>query len=70
LDILEDRYGKSATIVTSQLPVDKWHEFINEPSVADYHHFFIMRSNLSLYTVKQALTVVLALITSHNIFFI
>ncbi|TKT90943.1 IS21-like element helper ATPase IstB [Dyadobacter frigoris] len=35
LDILEDRYGKSATIVTSQLPVDKWHEFINEPSVAD-----------------------------------
>jgi DNA replication protein DnaC len=35
LDILEDRYGKGATIITSQLPVDKWYEFINEPTTAE-----------------------------------
>src|SRR5690606_18965249 len=34
-DILEDRYGKGATINTSQLPVDKWYEFINEPTTAE-----------------------------------
>ncbi len=26
LEILEDRQGRGATIVTSQLPVDQWHE--------------------------------------------
>lgn len=35
LDILEDRYANAATVFTSQLPVDKWHEFINEPTLAD-----------------------------------
>jgi len=36
MDILEDRYGKNATIVTSQLPVAKWYETIGEnPSAAD-----------------------------------
>lgn len=36
LDILEDRYKKGATIVTSQLPVAKWYESIGEnPTAAD-----------------------------------
>lgn len=35
LDILEDLYGNGATIITSQLPLDKWYEFINEPTIAD-----------------------------------
>lgn len=35
LQILEDRYGKRSTIITSQLPVNKWHQFINEPTLAD-----------------------------------
>jgi DNA replication protein DnaC len=35
LQILEDRFAKGATIVTSQLPVNKWHEYINEPTLAD-----------------------------------
>jgi DNA replication protein DnaC len=35
LDILEDRYGKGSTIITSQLPVDKWYEFINDPTTAE-----------------------------------
>jgi len=35
LQILEDRYAKRAVIITSQLPVSKWHEYINEPTLAD-----------------------------------
>lgn len=35
LDILEDRYGNGSIIITSQLPLDKYYEFINEPSLAD-----------------------------------
>lgn len=35
LQIMEDRHGKSATIITSQLPVSKWHEYIGDPTLAD-----------------------------------
>lgn len=35
LQVLEDRYGKKSIIITSQLPVAKWHEFIGEPTLAD-----------------------------------
>jgi DNA replication protein DnaC len=35
LDILEDRYANGSTIITSQLPIDKWYDFINEPTTAD-----------------------------------
>lgn len=35
LDVLEDRYGKHATIITSQLPINKWHGYIGEPTLAD-----------------------------------
>ena len=35
LQILEDRFAKGATIVTSQLPVNKWYEYIKEPTLAD-----------------------------------
>jgi DNA replication protein DnaC len=35
LQILEDRYGKQAVIITAQLPVNKWHDVIAEPTVAD-----------------------------------
>jgi DNA replication protein DnaC len=35
LEILEDRHGRAATIVTSQLPVDAWHDVIGDPTLAD-----------------------------------
>jgi DNA replication protein DnaC len=35
LQILEDRYRKGSTIITSQLPVSKWYDYINEPTLAD-----------------------------------
>jgi DNA replication protein DnaC len=35
LEIVEDRYGRSATLITSQMPVDRWHDLIGEPTLAD-----------------------------------
>ncbi|HZH54359.1 MAG TPA: IS21-like element helper ATPase IstB [Sphingobacteriaceae bacterium] len=35
LDILEDRYGVSSVVITSQLPVEAWYNFIDEPTLAD-----------------------------------
>jgi DNA replication protein DnaC len=35
LQLLEDRYGKKSTIIASQLPVANWHQYINDPTLAD-----------------------------------
>jgi len=35
LEILEDRYGLRATILTSQLKHERWHDFLADPTVAD-----------------------------------
>lgn len=36
LEMLEDRNGRASTIVTSQVPVDQWHEVIgDDPTLAD-----------------------------------
>jgi len=35
LQILEDRYGKRSTIIASQLPINKWHEYIADSTLAD-----------------------------------
>jgi DNA replication protein DnaC len=35
MEIVEDRYGRGSTLITSQLPVDKWHDVIDEPTFAD-----------------------------------
>jgi DNA replication protein DnaC len=35
LEILEDRYGRVSSVVTSQLPVSKWHAWIGDPTLAD-----------------------------------
>jgi DNA replication protein DnaC len=34
-EILEERYGRRSTVLTSQIPVDKWHAFIGDPTYAD-----------------------------------
>jgi hypothetical protein len=33
LEILEERYGRCSTMITSQLPVDRWHEIIGDPTM-------------------------------------
>jgi DNA replication protein DnaC len=35
LEVLDDRSSGKATIVTSQLPVQHWHEYLAEPTIAD-----------------------------------
>ena len=35
LEILEERYGRRSTIVTSQLPLAAWHDVIGDPTYAD-----------------------------------
>jgi DNA replication protein DnaC len=35
LEILDDRHQRHSTLVTSQLPVSSWFDYINEPMVAD-----------------------------------
>jgi hypothetical protein len=35
LEVLEDRYGRSSTVVTRQLPVSTWHEWLADPTAAD-----------------------------------
>lgn len=43
-DIIEERYMETSVLVTSQVPVEKWHEVIGEPSAAEgicdrlFHH--------------------------------
>jgi len=35
LEVIDDRSGAKATLVTSQLPVDKWYETFADPTIAD-----------------------------------
>ncbi len=35
LEVLEDRYGSRATLVTSQLPFDHWHDVVGDATFAD-----------------------------------
>ena len=35
MEIVEERYGRGSMLITSQLPVDTWHDVIGEPTFAD-----------------------------------
>lgn len=35
LEILEDRYACSSTLITTQLPTKQWHQVLGEPTIAD-----------------------------------
>ena len=35
LEVIDDRLGRGATLLTSQYPVAQWHEVIGDPTVAD-----------------------------------
>jgi DNA replication protein DnaC len=35
LELLDDRHGLRSTLVTSQLPVEHWHESLGDPTLAD-----------------------------------
>jgi len=35
LEILEDRVGRRSSIIVSQIPIDRWHQVIGDPTIAD-----------------------------------
>jgi DNA replication protein DnaC len=35
LELLDDRVGVRSTLVTSQLPIETWHDYIGDPTLAD-----------------------------------
>jgi len=35
LEIVDDRIGSGSILITSQLPIDKWHAYFDEPTIAD-----------------------------------
>ena len=35
LELLDDRVGSRSTVITSQLPIDDWHAYIGDPTLAD-----------------------------------
>ena len=56
LEIIEDRYDLKSTIISSQLPVNKWYDVIGEGTIADYPNFLIMRSNTTVCAVNHRLS--------------
>ena len=45
LEIIDDRAGSKATIITSQLPVEHWHAWIGDATIADAILDRIMQRN-------------------------
>lgn len=35
MELIEDRHGLRSTLIASQLPVDHWHDYLGEPTLAD-----------------------------------
>lgn len=35
LELLDDRVGSRATLITSQLPIENWHDYTGDPTLAD-----------------------------------
>jgi DNA replication protein DnaC len=35
LEVIEDRYDRSSTVITSQVPTKTWHDALNDPTIAD-----------------------------------
>ena len=35
MELVDDRYTLRSTIITSQYPIDKWHQIMEDPTLAD-----------------------------------
>lgn len=63
LELIDERHERGATIVTSQLPVTHWHEWVNDPTLADamldrlvHNSYQIALKGESLRKKKETLT--------------
>ena len=50
LELMDDRHGTRSTLITSQLPLEHWHAYLGEPTVADaiLYRFLNNANNLNL----------------------
>ena len=55
LEMIDDRAGRKATIITSQLPIEHWHEWIGDATVADAMLDRIMQNNHRLTLTGESL---------------
>ena len=46
MEILEERYGRGATLITSQVPVDRWHDVIGDPTSHNAHRIELRGDSL------------------------
>ena len=37
MEIVEDRYNAGSLIITSQVPIDRWHDIVGKPSTSSCH---------------------------------
>ena len=35
MEVIDDRHGRASTIMATQIPVDRWHDQIGDPTYAD-----------------------------------
>jgi IstB-like ATP binding protein len=35
MEVIEDRYQRASTILATQVPIDRWHDMIGDPTHAD-----------------------------------
>jgi DNA replication protein DnaC len=35
MEVIDDRHGRGSTIVATQIPLDRWHDQIGDPTYAD-----------------------------------
>ncbi len=54
-DTIDDRTGRKATIIKSQLPIEHWHEWIGDARVADAMLDRIMQNNHRLTLTGESL---------------
>lgn len=55
LEIIDDRAGQRATIITSQLPIEHWHEWIGDATIADAMLDRLMQSHHRLTLTGESL---------------
>ena len=55
LEMIDDRAGRKATVITSQLPIEHWHEWIGDATVADAMLDRIMQNHHRLTLTGESL---------------
>jgi DNA replication protein DnaC len=55
LEMIDDRAGRKATVISSQLPIEHWHEWIGDATVADAMLDRIMQSHHRLTLTGESL---------------